>query len=150
MPHEHDHAHGHTHGAVDPSIPTTSEGLRAVGWSFAILAVTAALQLVVVGISGSVALLADTVHNFGDAATAIPLGFAFLLARRAPSPRFTYGYGRAEDLAGLVIVGIILSSAIVAGAEAIDRLLHPRLLAHPWIVAGAAVIGFLGNEAGRR
>ncbi len=147
MPHPHDRRQRHTHSAVDPSIATTSEGLRAVSWSFAILAVTAALQLVVVWLSGSVALLADTVHNFGDAATAIPLGIAFLLARRAPSPRFTYGYGRAEDLAGLVVVGIILTSAIVAGYEAIDRLLHPRLLAHPWVVLAAAVLGFLGNEA---
>src|SRR4051794_207121 len=95
--HRHDHgagAHGHTHGVIDPSISTTARGIWAFKWSFIILAVTAALQLVVVFASGSVALLADTIHNLGDAATAIPLWIAFVLARRKPTATFTYGYGR--------------------------------------------------------
>jgi cation diffusion facilitator family transporter len=94
-----------------------------------------------------VALLADTIHNFGDAATAIPLWIAFTLARRKPSKRFTYGYGRVEDLAGVAIVLTILFSAIVAGYESIDRLLHPRTVEYLWAVIAASVIGFLGNEA---
>ena len=111
----HDGAHGHTHGVIDPSISATERGLWAVKWSFIILAVTAALQFVVVLVSGSVALLADMIHNVGDATTAIPLWIAFVLARRKPSKRFTYGLGRVEDLAGLMVVAIILFSAIVAG-----------------------------------
>ncbi|MFQ6116650.1 MAG: cation diffusion facilitator family transporter, partial [Candidatus Bipolaricaulia bacterium] len=94
-----------------------------------------------------VALLADTIHNFGDAATAIPLWMAFTLARLKPSRRFTYGYGRVEDLAGVAIVLIILLSAIVAGYESIDHLLHPRTIGYLWAVIIASVIGFLGNEA---
>ena len=101
----------------------------------------------IVALSGSVALLADTIHNVGDAGTAIPLWIAFVLARRRPSPRFTYGYGRVEDLAGVIIVGIILFSAIVAGWQAIDRLIDPRPIAYLGWVAAAGVIGFLGNEA---
>jgi Co/Zn/Cd efflux system component len=92
--------HGHIHGVVDPQITTTAEGLRALKWSFIVLMITALLQVGVVLISGSAALLADTIHNFGDAATAIPLGIAFLFARRRPTKRFTFGYGRVEDLAG--------------------------------------------------
>ena len=158
--HDHDHGHhhldgrprggrghGHTHGIVDPTIATTARGIWAIKWSFIILAITASLQLVVVLASGSVALLADTIHNAGDAATAIPLWIAFLLARRKPSPRFTYGYGRVEDLAGVAIVLIILLSAIVAGYEAIDRFIHPQSILHLGWVAAAGVIGFVGNEA---
>ena len=138
--------HGHTHGVIDPTIATTARGIWALKWSFAILAVTALFQVAVVFLSGSVALLADTIHNAGDAATAIPLWIAFRLARRPPSARFTYGYGRAEDLAGAAIVLIILCSAIVAGYEAIDRLLHPQPIQQlPWVtIAGLA--GFIGNE----
>ena len=105
--HDHDHfghseaGHGHTHGVVDPSIVTTAEGLWALKWSFVVLMATALLQVAVVFVSGSVGLLADTIHNFGDAATAIPLGIAFLFARKRPTKRFTFGYGRVEDLAGL-------------------------------------------------
>jgi cation diffusion facilitator family transporter len=148
--HTHDHggsAHRHTHGVVDPSIATTERGIWAIKWSFAILAATAALQLVVVAISGSVALLADTIHNFGDAGTAIPLWIAFLLARRQPTPTFTYGYGRVEDLAGILIVLVILSSAIVAGYQAIDRLLHPQPIGQLLWVTLAGIVGFVGNEA---
>src|SRR5215208_2533616 len=104
--HNHDHggSHGHTHGVIDPSIATTARGIWAIKWSFVILAITSLVQLAVVALSGSVALLADTIHNLGDAGTAIPLWIAFALARRPPSPRFTYGYGRVEDLAGVIIV----------------------------------------------
>ncbi len=116
-------------------------------WSFVGLLLTALLQVVVVVLSGSVALLADTIHNFGDAGTAIPLWIAFALARRKPSKRFSFGYGRVEDLAGVVIVLIILFSAIVAGYEALDRLLHPKTIGYLWAVALASVIGFIGNEA---
>lgn len=139
--------HGHAHGIVDPTIATTERGIWALKWSFGILAITALLQLAVVIVSGSVALLADTIHNVGDAATAVPLWIAFLLARRNPSSRFTYGYGRAEDLAGAVIVLIILLSAFVAGYEAIDRLIHPQPVAFLGWVAVAGIVGFLGNEA---
>ena len=106
--HAHGHHHGHAHGVIDPTIATTDRGIWAIKWSFVILAITAALQMAVVVVSGSVALLADTIHNIGDATTAIPLWIAFALARRKPTSGFTYGYGRVEDLAGLAIVGIIL------------------------------------------
>jgi cation diffusion facilitator family transporter len=119
-----------------------SSGPSSVG-----LCLTALLQAVAVWLTGSVALLADTIHNFGDAATALPLGVAFLLARRPPSQRFTYGYGRAEDLAGVSVVALIFLSAVVAGYEVVGRLLQPQPLAHPAAVAGAAIMGFLGNEA---
>lgn len=151
--HGHEHRHGrhshhaHSHGLVDPSIATTTEGLRAIKWSFVVLMVTALLQVAVVAISGSVALLADTIHNFGDAATAIPLGIAFLLARKQPNKRFTFGYGRVEDLAGVMIVFVILFSAIVAGYESINRFFYPYDISHLWAVAIASGIGFLGNEA---
>ncbi|WP_214473721.1 cation diffusion facilitator family transporter [Mesorhizobium sp. dw_380] len=148
--HGHDHGeggHGHTHGVVDPTIATTTRGIWAIKWSFAVLAITAALQLIIVFLSGSVALLADTIHNVGDAVTAIPLWIAFMLARRKPSKTFTYGLGRVEDLAGIVIVLIILFSAIVAGYEAIDRLIHPQAISFLDWVAVAGFVGFLGNEA---
>src|SRR5215217_908950 len=129
--HAHDHHgaaghHGHTHGIVDPTIATTERGIWAIKWSFVILAITAALQFAVVFISGSVALLADTIHNIGDATTAIPLWVALALARRKPSKTFTYGLGRVEDIAGILIVLIILFSALVAGYEAIVRLIYPQ------------------------
>jgi cation diffusion facilitator family transporter len=139
--------HGHTHGVIDPSLTTTARGIWAIKWSFAILAVTAALQLMVVFVSGSVALLADTIHNIGDATTAIPLWVAFVLARRKPSKTFTYGLGRVEDLAGILIVLIILFSALVAGYEAIDRLIHPQPVAALGWLAAAGFTGFIGNEA---
>jgi cation diffusion facilitator family transporter len=144
--HERDHAHGHTHGIVDPSITTSDRGLWAIKWSFVGLMATAVLQLVVVFVSGSVALLADTIHNFGDAATAIPLAIAFWFARKKPSERFTFGYGRVEDLAGVAIVLTILASAIIAGYESLERLLHPQDITHLWAVMGASILGFLGNE----
>src|SRR5215213_9303100 len=147
--HNHDHheGHGHTHGAVDPSIATSERGIWAVKWSFVALFVTALLQLGVVLLSGSVALLSDTIHNFGDAATAVPLWIAFALARLGTSRRFPFGYGRVEDLAGVVVVLIILFSAVVAGYQAMERLLHPQPVGLLWAVAAAALVGFIGNEA---
>jgi cation diffusion facilitator family transporter len=149
--HGHDHGrggkHGHTHGVIDPTIATTDRGIWAIKWSFVILAITAVLQLIVVFASGSVALLADTIHNVGDAVTAIPLWIAFRLVRRKPSTRFTYGLGRVEDVAGLTIVAIILFSALVALYEATDRLVHPQTITLLWAVAIAGSIGFVGNEA---
>ena len=139
--------HGHTHGVIDPSLTTSDSGIWAIKWSFVILAITAACQFAVVLISGSVALLADMIHNVGDATTAIPLWFAFVLARRKPSSTFTYGLGRVEDLAGILIVLIILFSAIVAGYQAIDRLIHPQTVTHLGWLAAAGFIGFVGNEA---
>jgi cation diffusion facilitator family transporter len=141
------HPHSHHHLPADPVVRTTGRGSRAVLWSFAALFATAACQAVVVLFTGSVALLADTIHNLGDAATAIPLWIAFRLARKGPNDRFTYGYGRFEDLAGVIVVGIILASAIVAGAESVRRFLNPAPVMHLWAVAAASVIGFLGNEA---
>jgi len=150
-PHGHAHGdervHAHTHGVVDPSITSTARGLWTLKWSFVGLFATALLQAAVVALSGSVALLADTIHNFADAATAIPLGVAFLLVRRGVTKRFTYGLGRVEDLAGLMIVATIAASALVASYEAIQRLLHPQALEYLGAVMVAAVIGFLGNEA---
>ncbi|NIS61991.1 MAG: cation diffusion facilitator family transporter [Proteobacteria bacterium] len=138
--------HSHIHGAIDPSVFTTQRGIWAVKVSFLGLTATAFVQVIVVFLSGSVALFADTIHNFGDAATAIPLWIAFALARRRPSKRFTYGYGRVEDLAGVVIVLTILFSAVIAGYESVDRLIDPRTPKYLWAVIGASVIGFLGNE----
>lgn len=139
--------HGHTHGVIDASIPTTTQGIWAIKWSFVILAATAIMQLVVVYFSSSVALLADTIHNLGDATTAIPLWIAFVLARRKPSKTFNYGLGRVEDLAGIIIVLIILASAIVAGYAAIDRLFNPQPVEHLGWLTAAGIVGFIGNEA---
>ena len=139
--------HGHTHGAVNPTIATSERGIWAIKWSFVVLMATALLQLAVVLLSGSVALLSDTIHNFGDAATAIPLGIAFALTRMGVSRRFTFGYGRVEDLAGVVIVLIILFSAVVAGYQAIERLINPQPVGLLWAVAAASLVGFVGNEA---
>jgi len=137
----------HHHDIIETSITTTARGIWAIKWSFAGLMATALLQALVVWLSGSVALLADTIHNFGDASTAIPLWIAFMLARLRPTKRFPSGYGRAEDLAGVVIVLTILASAIVAGYESIVRLMHPRPVEYLWAVIAASIIGFLGNEA---
>ena len=149
-PHVYSHGHGelsHTHGAVDPSISASERGIWAVKWSFIGLFATALIQIVVVLLSGSVALLSDTIHNFGDAATAVPLWIAFALSRLRPSRRFPFGYGKAEDLAGVIVVLIILFSAIVAGYQAIDRLFNPQPVGYLWVVVAASVVGFIGNEA---
>ncbi|MEU2269297.1 cation diffusion facilitator family transporter [Streptomyces olindensis] len=160
----HEHSHSRRHGLrhrlahlltphshqtadkVDSALESSARGMRALWVSLAVLGVTALAQAVVVAVSGSVALLGDTVHNAADALTAVPLGIAFVLGRRAATRRFTYGYGRAEDLAGLVIVLTIAASAAFAGWAAIDRLLDPRPVAHVPAVAVAALVGFAGNE----
>lgn len=139
--------HGHTHGAIDPALLTTQRGMWAVKWSFLGLAATALLQILIVGITGSVALLADTIHNLGDALTAIPLWIAFRLGQWQPTRRFTYGYGRVEDVAGVVIVGIMLLSALITGYLSVERLLHPQPISYVGAVIAASLIGFVGNEA---
>jgi cation diffusion facilitator family transporter len=141
-----DGGHGHTHGVIDPTIATTERGIWAITRSFVILAVTAALQIMVVLATGSVALLADTIHNVADATTAIPLWIAFKLAQRKPTATFTYGYGRVKDLAGITIVLIILFSALVAGYESVNRILHPQPITAVGWVALAGLVGFIGNE----
>jgi len=159
-PHDHEHGHGvrgvlrgllrpHSHDAadsVDSALEGSADGIRAVKTSLLVLGVTAAAQALLVAVTGSVALLADTIHNFSDALTAVPLWIAFALGRRRSNDRYTYGYGRAEDLAGIFIVLMIAVSAVVAGYESLHRLADPSPLTHPWIVAVAGVIGFLGNE----
>ena len=131
--------HGHTHGLVDPSIKRSRAGLRAVAISLAVLGLAAAAQLAIYLLSGSVALLADLIHNFGDAATAIPLAIAFVL--RSP---------QAERIAGLFVVAAIFISACVAGYEAIDRLIHPDTPTHLAALAAAGAIGFAGNWVAAR
>jgi cation diffusion facilitator family transporter len=140
---------GHSHDAsdqIDSALESNAAGRRALLISLVGLGVTAVLQAGVVVLSGSVALLGDTLHNVADALTAVPLLVAFTLARRPPNTRYTYGYGRAEDLGGLFVIAMIALSSVLAAYEAIDRLLHPRQVSHLWAVAMAAVIGFLGNE----
>ena len=140
------HSHSHHVHAADDGLGSSSAGIRAVKISLVALAVTAVLQLAVTALSGSVALLADSVHNLGDAMTALPLWVAFAIGRRRATRRYTYGYGRAEDLAGLFVVAMIAASAVVAGWQAISRLVDPRPVDHLWWVAAAGLIGFAGNE----
>jgi cation diffusion facilitator family transporter len=131
---------------VDSELEGSREGIRALWLSLGLHGLTALLQAVVVAWTGSVALLGDTLHNVADALTAVPLGVAFLLGRRPANRRYTYGFGRAEDIAGIVIVAFIAASAVAAGWAAIDRLRHPADVRYLGVVAAAAVIGFLGNE----
>jgi cation diffusion facilitator family transporter len=140
-PHSHDSA-----DQINSALESSRVGMRALWISLLILGGTAGLQAVVVVWSGSVALLGDTLHNVADALTAVPLGIAFLIGRRAANRRYTYGYGRAEDLAGIVIVLTIAASAVFAGYEAIRRLLDPQPVGRLGWVAAAAIIGFAGNE----
>jgi len=137
----------HAHGAVDPSIAASERRIWAVKWSFAGLSATALVQVVGVLVSGSAALLSDTIHNVGDATTAIPLWVTFALFRLRPSRRFTLGYGRVEDLAGVIVVLMILSSATVAGSQAVERFFNSQPVEFLWAVAAASVVGFVGNEA---
>nr|WP_226759525.1 cation diffusion facilitator family transporter [Arthrobacter sp. SO3] len=171
--HDHEHGHGHEHGhshehptgikgffyglfvphthdaadSIDDALEASTHGIRAVKISLFILLGTTILQFIVVLFSGSVALLADTIHNFSDALTAVPLWIAFILARRGATRRYNYGFGRAEDLAGLFIVGVVALSAVVAAWQSIDRLIHPQPLTNLGWVAVAGLIGFAGNEA---
>jgi cation diffusion facilitator family transporter len=142
----HDEGHGHSHGGMDPGLLRSRDAMHALLVSLVVLGATAVFQIVIVVISGSVALLADTVHNAGDALTAVPLGVAFLLLRRGRTRRLTYGYGRAEDFAGLAVVAVILFSAVYAAYEAIDRLVHPSPPGYLLATAIAGVVGFIGNE----
>ena len=160
--HDHGHAHAtglmgrlkelvapHSHDAadsVDQALEASERGTRALLVSLVVLGVTAALQGVVVAWTGSIALLGDTLHNIADALTAVPLAIAFVLGRRPANRRYTYGYGRAEDLAGIAVVAVILASAVVAAYQAVQRLVHPHHVSHLGAVAAAGVIGFLGNE----
>lgn len=145
--HGHDHTHDHHAAASDPQLLSHDRGIRATKISFVWLFSTAVLQLIVVVLSGSIALLADTIHNFSDALTAIPLWLAFHFSKRKPNDRFTYGYGRLEDLAGLFVILMILGSAISAGYFAVARLLRPQSIQNMVMVLVASVIGFTGNEA---
>jgi cation diffusion facilitator family transporter len=133
--HVHNHGHGHSHGLVDPSIKRSRAGLRVVGISLGVLGATALAQAAIFAFSNSVALLADLIHNVGDALTAVPLGIAFLLRSE-----------RAERVAGLFVVLAILISALVALYQSIDRLIDPQPLSHLWVLAAAGAIGFIGNE----
>jgi cation diffusion facilitator family transporter len=140
---------GHSHDAgdqIDDVLEANASGRQALIVSLGGLGVTAAIQAVVVVISGSVALLGDTMHNVADALTAVPLLVAFTLARRPPTKRYTYGYGRAEDLGGVFVVLMIALSSAFAAYEAIERLIHPRPVSHLWAVAAAGLVGFVGNE----
>jgi cation diffusion facilitator family transporter len=132
---------------VDAALEASAQGIRALWISLAVLGATAAIQAIVVAISGSVALLGDTLHNAADALTAVPLGVAFLIGRRPPNRRYTYGYGRAEDLAGVAIVLVIAASSAFAAYEAVSRLAHPHRVSNLVAVGIAALVGFAGNEA---
>ena len=141
-PHSHDHA-----DSIDDALTSTSQGIRAVQISLVGLAITAGFQLVVAFASGSVAVLADTIHNFADASTAIPLWIALAISTKKPSNTYTYGDGRAEDLAGVFVLLMIVSSAIVAAYESIQKLIHPTPISNIGWVALAGLVGFAGNEA---
>lgn len=158
--HDHDHDYGgwgavkglfapHSHDAadsLDSALESSAAGIRAVKISLLVLGLTTAVQIAIVVASGSVALAADTIHNFSDALTAVPLWIAFALGTKAATRRYTYGFGRVEDLAGLFVVGMITLSAIIAGYEAVQRLIHPQVIDHIGWVALAGLVGFLGNE----
>jgi len=162
--HDHPHDHGHSHGiwgavrgifaphshdaadSLDSALESSAAGIRAVKISLLVLGLTTVVQIAIVVASGSVALAADTIHNFSDALTAVPLWIAFALGAKAATRRYTYGFGRVEDLAGLFVVGMITLSAIVAGYEAVQRLIHPQAIDHVGWVALAGLAGFIGNE----
>ncbi|KRE29877.1 hypothetical protein ASG82_25450 [Mycobacterium sp. Soil538] len=170
MTHEHDHHHEHPHShdhptgvraavkeifaphshdhsdSIDGALESSAAGIRAVKISLVALAATAVVQAGIVAISGSVALMADTIHNFSDALTSIPLWIAFALGTKAATRRYTYGYGRAEDLAGLFVIAMIALSAIIAGVESVRRLINPVPIDNIGWVAAAGLVGFIGNE----
>ncbi|MBV9455879.1 MAG: cation transporter [Rubrobacter sp.] len=132
--------------SIDDALESSAEGIRALKLSLVGLMLTALFQAGIVFASGSVALLADTIHNFGDALTSLPLWIAFALSRREANCSYTYGYGRAEDLAGVAIVGVIFFSACVAGYESVSKLINGSEVSNLAWVAAAAMVGFLGNE----
>jgi cation diffusion facilitator family transporter len=142
--------HGHSHATeakIDSALEGSERGIWAVKVSLVALGLTALFQVIIVLVSGSVALLADTIHNFSDALTAVPLWFAFILSRRAATRRYTYGFGRAEDIAGVAIVFMILLSAILAGYESYQKFIDPQPISNvAWVIV-AAIVGFMGNEA---
>ncbi|MBS2965256.1 cation transporter [Actinocrinis puniceicyclus] len=140
-PHSHDAA-----DKVDTALESSRDGMRTVWLSLAVLGGTTLAEAAIAAVSGSIALLGDAIHNGADALTALPLGVAFVVGRRAASRSYTYGYGRAEDLAGIVIVLLIAASSALAGYEAIGRLINPREVTHLWAVALGALAGFVGNE----
>ena len=164
--HEHEHQHGHEHrtgpwgwvrailsphshdsaDSIDNALESNAAGIRAVRISLVALGCTALVQLAVVLATSSVALLADTIHNFSDALTGIPLWIAFSIARRPATRRYTYGFGRAEDLAGMFVVLMITMSAVIAGYESVSRLVNPEPIGAPWVVLAAGIVGFAGNE----
>jgi divalent metal cation (Fe/Co/Zn/Cd) transporter len=163
--HDHHHEHGglrhfvsglfapHSHDAkdsLDQALESSRDGIRAVALSLVILLLAAAVQALVTIASGSVALLGDTLHNAADGLTALPLWLAFRLGRRPPTSRFTYGYGKAEDLAGIAVIGLIAASAALAGYEAIDRLVHPHTVTHLGFVMAAAAVGAVAVALGVR
>ncbi len=139
------HSHEYQTAALDPAL-ATDRGIWVVKMSLVALLVTASFQVLIVSVSGSTALLADTIHNFSDALTAIPLGLAFTLSRRARTARYTYGYGRAEDIAGMLIVLMIFLSLLEAIYQSIMKLISPKPVTNLGWVAAAALVGFLGNE----
>jgi cation diffusion facilitator family transporter len=141
--------HGHSHGEanIDAALESSNRGIWALKVSLLGLGLTAAFQVVVFLISGSVGLLADTIHNASDALTAVPLWIAFALGKRHPTERYTYGYGRAEDIAGAVVVLMIAASALAAAYESVQRLISPSIPTNLLWVAMAALVGFIGNEA---
>jgi cation diffusion facilitator family transporter len=141
------HTHGHAAHVTAASILSSKRGIWALKWSLVGLVLTALLQAIIVYYSGSVALLADTIHNIADALTAVPLWIAFRMSAWKPTAQFTYGYGRVEDLAGIAIVLVILLSAVLAGYESINRLFHPQEVRFLGAVMVASLIGFTGNEA---
>src|SRR5690348_4960654 len=140
-PHAHDAA-----ARVDAEMESSAEGMRTLWVSSGVLGATTLVQILVVALSGSVALLGDALHNAADSLTSLPLGIAFLIGRRPPTRRYTYGYGRGEDLAGIVIVAVIVLSSAAAALAAIQRLTHPHQISHLTAVAAAALVGFAGNE----
>ncbi len=164
--HEHDHGHDHDHGSgivgwfrgtfghshdihdkVDDAMESNERGFWATKWALVSLGITTIIQIAIVVQSGSTALFADTIHNLGDGLNSIPLLLAFALQRRVRSRQYSYGFGRTEDLAGIVILISIAVSAAVAGWESINKLLNPEEITHlPWVTL-AALVGFIGNEA---
>lgn len=144
-PHEYAIKYEHTHGVIDPSL-TSGKGLWAVKWSSIILFSGVLFQLAIVLLSGSVSLLSDAIHNFEDAATAIPLGTAFIFGRKKPTKKYTYGYGRIEDIAGIIVIVFMLTSGLYVLYASVNRIFHPQTIGYLWVVIVASLVGFVVNE----